>query len=353
MRLRLGFSLILCTLASACTDSSQNRDRHAQLQVFGTVIDVRVEGATEDEFESAVGDANTLLQSMHRRWHPWEQGLNVQINTAIASGHAIALDKDARSVIALAQQYAGASDHLFNPAAGKLVAMWGFHTSNYPITSPAPSDQLLQEWLEATPTMEDVALEGTELSSSNRHVQLDLSGFVKGLAVDRVIAELQRRGFKAALVNAGGDLRAYGQRADGWRVGIASPTSQTPLAVITLQGDESAFTSGNYTRYREGSETRQSHILDPRTGKPVSNVAAVTVLMSAGAAKLPGAIADAGATALMVAGKSQFVPIAKSMGLEHALMIDEQGCVLLNQGLSARIAWRDKPDCIEIVPDWN
>ncbi len=67
-------------------------------------------------------------------------------------------------------------------------------------------------------------------------------------------------------------------------------------AHIEVQGDEAIFTSGNYERFREDNTERYPHILDPGTGWPATDIASVTLITD------DGLLADAAATALVVAG---------------------------------------------------
>lgn len=95
--------------------------------------------------------------------------------------------------------------------------------------------------------------------------------------------------------------------------------------------DEAIFTSGNYERFRQENEQRYPHILDPRTGWPVTELASVTVVTS------EGMVADAAATAITVAGLLEWEELARTLGLNQVMLVDEAGKVYMTQRISERI----------------
>jgi FAD:protein FMN transferase len=114
-------------------------------------------------------------------------------------------------------------------------------------------------------------------------VALDFGGIGKGWAVDRMVAILRHaHGVRGGLVNAGGDLRAWGEAPDGataWMVGVEDPQeSERDRAVIGVNETAVATSSMTYRRWRRGDRWIH-HLLDPRTGQPAAtDLAAVTVV---------------------------------------------------------------------------
>jgi thiamine biosynthesis lipoprotein len=101
--------------------------------------------------------------------------------------------------------------------------------------------------------------------------RFDPSGLVKGWAMDRACAILERRGATCYLLDAGGDVVARGHSGAGqpWRVGIRHPVQRDRVARVVLATDLAVATSGTYEK--------GAHIRDPRTGEPVSGVLSMTV----------------------------------------------------------------------------
>jgi thiamine biosynthesis lipoprotein len=184
--------------------------------------------------------------------------------------------------------------------------------------------------------MQALVIEGNRVSTDNPLVQLDLGGFAKGYALNRAIARLHEHGVDNAIVNAGGDLCVSGSHGDRpWQIGIRHPQGEGVIAALAVTDGECVLTSGNYERYREYEDVRYAHILDPRTGWPVRHVASATVIHT------DGAVADAAATALTVAGPDDWQRIARRMGLVYVMLVDEAGTVYLSPGMAERIQFAD------------
>ncbi len=321
---------LLFLLLTACSRAPQSES--VELYVFGTLVTITLWDAEPAARAAAVAEISPTFQQMHHNWHAWKPGPLVDINQAIARGEEeITLLPSIESLIIRSQTLFQQSEGLFNPAIGGLLQLWGFQSDGRPNGAP-PSRQAIDRWVKAAPGMDDITVTHGRLSSSNNTVQLDFGAFAKGVAVDQAIDILRRHGIENAIVNGGGDLRAIGSK-DGtpWRVGIRHPQGRGVLAALEVKGDESVFTSGNYERYREHEGVRYAHILDPRTGLPVEGITSVTVIHE------NGGIADAAATALVVAGIADWYRIARQMGIEYVMLVDDDGTVYMNPAMQQRI----------------
>lgn len=145
-----------------------------------------------------------------------------------------------------------------------------------------------------------------------------LDGIAKGRVIDGGVEQLRELGFDQILVEAGGDLRTLGQRADGtpWRVGILHPrptAQQQTLGVLGLTG-QAVATSGDYMHHFT-ADYRQHHIIDPRTGDSPLELASATVLAPTALA------ADALGTALLVMGSAAALALVERLPGVEALLV--------------------------------
>jgi hypothetical protein len=172
-----------------------------------------------------------------------------------------------------------ASDQLFNPAIGRLVALWGFHTDEFKPLLPAAA--AARGAGEGAAAHADLAIIAATASEPQPAVQLDLGGYAKGYALDRAAAILRAGRAANALINIGGNVMALGRQGrQPWRVGIQHPRAAAPLATLELRDGEAIGTSGDYQRYFELDGRRYCHLLDPRSGRPAEGTQAVTVLIT-------------------------------------------------------------------------
>ncbi|MCG8465608.1 MAG: FAD:protein FMN transferase [Xanthomonadales bacterium] len=348
-------AITIAFMVSACQRT--NQQHQARFAVFGTLVDVTIRDVEAAQADAAFRVLQALFQALHQEWHPWEDGALMQLNQAIATGQSHRPPQRLLALIEQALQAESDSCGLFNAASGGLVNLWGFHTSDYPILGPPPDSVSIQHWLAAEVKGHDLRIEKLSDQSNGSFVQVshpqaqarfDLSGIAKGAAVALAMDHLHAMGIDQALINAGGDvLASTGDHQATWRVAIQHPFAehQKVLASVEIQEQEAVFTSGNYARFRQDQEQRYAHILDPRSGYPVEEVAAATVIHP------NAATADAAATALMVTRASEpWTAIAQRMQIQHALIIRRNGRIEMTPAMAARLDLREDPmDALEII----
>ena len=129
-------------------------------------------------------------------------------------------------------------------------------------------------------------------------MRIGFGGIGKGYAAERAKLVLQQQGVESGIVNASGDLTAWGYQPNGkeWTIGIADPNAaRHPFSYLSITNTAIA-TSGNYEKFIIIDGKKYSHTIDPNTGLPVSGIKSVTILS-------PNAeIADAMATPVMIMG---------------------------------------------------
>lgn len=285
--------------------------------MFGSSLELQLRSVRPDRADRAIAEVGIAMQRLHRELHPWQPGPLTDLNAALADGAARPVDGTLAELVIAGSRLEQASLGFFNPAIGGLVRLWGFHTSDYPITSPPPDPLAITAWL-PPPSTASLRLEDGMLSSTDSRVQLDFSGLAKGLAVREACSILAAHDITSAMVNAGGDVGVCSVGQQPWKIAIRAPAGGV-YEVLEIDRPMAVFTSGNYHRYREFDGKRWSHLLDPATGQPIGEIVQATVI-DADPLK-----ADAAATALVVAGLERWRAVAASMGIEHAIVIDESG----------------------------
>lgn len=133
-------------------------------------------------------------------------------------------------------------------------------------------------------------------------VKIDLGGVAKGYAIDRAGEILKKHGIKNFIVNYGGDMLVCGNKGgEPWSIGIKNPDNKSEILKKLEFGSScsAVATSGDYERFFVIENQTFSHILDPRTGKPVKDAKSVTVIGGNAVS------ADAAATAVSVALKNE------------------------------------------------
>lgn len=151
-------------------------------------------------------------------------------------------------------------------------------------------------------------------------MRIGFGGIGKGYAAERAKLVLLQRGVKSGIVNAAGDLSAWGRQPDGkeWTIGIADPDSaRHPFSYINIT-DMAVATSGNYEKFVMIGGKKYSHTIDPKTGLPVQGIKSVTIIS-------PNAeIADAMATPVMIMGIRVGLDMVNQVRGLECIIIDEE-----------------------------
>ena len=189
---------------------------------------------------------------------------------------------------------------------GPLVRLWDFGPDKKTQDSPldAPSDTLLARTQAKTGGQYlEVRLDPPALRKRKAGLEVDLSSIAKGYAVDRVTELLIAAGFTHFMVEIGGEVRAGGTRVDGkpWRIGVEAPAPQRRTLHLVVPLDNQALaTSGDYRNFRVFAGEKVSHIIDPKTGRPLPYRGWSVTLLTPTCLE-----ADALATALLVMGEDR------------------------------------------------
>lgn len=211
----------------------------------------------------------------------------------------VPVSADTSRVAAAAMEMARLTEGAFDPTVGPLVDLWGFG----PV---GPSVRIPDAAVVAAKRRQigSAALEGRQDSPALRKrregLRIDFSGIAEGFAVDEMAHALDRIAVSDFLVELGGEARCRGSNPAGrpWTIAIETPslTAAPPQAHVELSNAAIA-TSGDYRKFFIVDGRRYSHVIDPRTGRPVDHSLASVTVIDRSAMQ-----SDALSTALLVMG---------------------------------------------------
>jgi thiamine biosynthesis lipoprotein len=210
----------------------------------------------------------------------------------------VEVDPDTWQVLRLAGEVAGMSGGAFDIACAPRLVEWN--------VLPAPS----QARPPARAMGEVIALEQGSRVRKLGPGWIDLGGIAKGYAVDRAVAQLRAAGVRAGCVNAGGDLRVFGDTA--FPVAVRAPHAPGLAAANLMLADEALATSGSYFSLRSHEGRQVSALVDARDGSPLvatrsASVRAPECALADALAKVVLATGDASHPALAAFGATAFL----------------------------------------------
>jgi thiamine biosynthesis lipoprotein len=204
-----------------------------------------------------------------------------RVNREAASG-PVTVDRELFDFLALCLRESRDSGGAFDITVGPLMKAWGFFRGEGRLPDPRTLDEA-----RARVGYRHVLLDETArtVRFARPGMELDLGGIAKGYAVDRVVSLLRARGVTSALVSAGGStLYALGAPpgASGWDVELQDPLDGRKVALRLSLRDLALSMSGSSEKFFEKGGKRYTHVMDPRTGRPVEGVLAVAVITDSG-----------------------------------------------------------------------
>ena len=182
----------------------------------------------------------------------------------------------------------------------------------------------------ATPSADFAAVQllpGRFVRFHRSGLRLDLGGIAKGFAVDRAVAALRDAGAVGGLVNAGGDLRAFGD--ESFAVAIRHP-EQPGANLATIDLHESALaTSAHYFADRLVPSADFAPIIHPQSGEPARTVRSATVRARS------AMVADALTKVLMLAGEAA-LPMLEHFDAD-GIFVAANGAAMCSPGFHATL----------------
>jgi thiamine biosynthesis lipoprotein len=285
------------------------------VKVVTTEDNVDVDGVGVNELDRVIRDK---LDRINRLMSTWDRDSELSRFNRSTSLEPFPVSPETFEVLRWSKELGALTSGALDVTIGPLVEAWGFGPAGPRDRSPSPEEiARLREAMGASAFELDGA--ARTVRKTRADVRCDLSALAPGYATDVLWAELAARGFTDFLVDVTGELRSRGrnERGEPWRIAIERPQVQgnDVQRVVTIS-NLAITTSGDYRKYREVDGSRVSHILDPRTGRPVAHrLASVTVIDELAVR------ADALDTALMVLGGDEGMALATRLNIA-ALFIE-------------------------------
>lgn len=252
------------------------------------------------------------LQALESEVSHWQRDSALSTFNQSASTEWANLPSSLYEMVALAQRVGRNTDGALDITAAPLVELWGFGPP--PRRDAPPAEEEIQQ------AMKNVGAQYLEINPDTKQirktrpeVKINVASVTEGYLMDTLIAMLKAEGIHNFLLEVGGEVAAFGHAPEGgpWQVGIQAPDGQKGEILESLPlTDLCVATSGTYRHRYEKAGRTFSHIIDPRTGRPVEHG-----LISVSVIHEKAVLADAYATALLVLGPQKGRETAARLGL--------------------------------------
>lgn len=338
-RLFLSLLLVVATLSGCGHRAAKPVVR--ETVAMNTYVTVSVYDAPlpSDEVEHLLDSAIVAIRHVEALASDYLDSSDIGRVNAAAGRTAVGIPHELSLLLERAVAFGNVRGGAFNITVGPLVKAWDFLSERPRIPSRRTIDSLLK-----LVDLSAVELRGDSILLRRAGMALDLGGIAKGYAVDLAMAVLRRGGIRHAIVDIGGNLAVLWDEPGGTdsvavTVEVRHPRKDGAMFGRFRAGTCGVSTSGDYQRCFFADGVRYHHILDPATGYPARDVAAVTVVA-------PDAMtADVYSTLAFVLGRDAGMAFLRSSPGVEGIMVVEEGDSLAwiaTEGLSRK--FRREPD---------
>src|SRR5262245_19413022 len=249
---------------------------------MGCVYTVVVYGHDTARLRMATAAALDEVDRIDRLMSHYKNDSELSLVNREAAKSPVKVDPELFDFIAECLRYSRESEGAFDITVGPLMKAWGFFRGE----GRMPGEAELAE-ARGRVGYGHVILnqkDGT-IFFYKAGVEIDLGGIAKGYAVDRAVAVLKQCGVTSALLSAGGStIYALGAPPGkpAWEIEVQDPVERGRIATRVRLKDRALSVSGSYEKFFELNGARYSHVMDPKTGRPVQGVLSVAVITDDG-----------------------------------------------------------------------
>jgi thiamine biosynthesis lipoprotein len=284
---------------------------------MGSRFDITVVANSEKEANHTIDLAINEIKRIEKLISSWDTASQTSLINLNAGIKPVKVDKELFDLIERSIAISKLTNGAFDISYASMDRIWKYDGS----MTVMPSEEKISS------SIKKVGYQNIIIDKEAQTVFLKLKGMKigfgaigKGYAADKAKVLLKEKGVKAGIINASGDLNAWGKQGNGkeWMVAITNPLNKEKVFSWLPINDAAVVTSGNYEKFVKFNGRRYSHIIDPRTGYPSTEIISVTVFTS------NAEFADAISTSIFVMGVETGLNFINQLKGVECIIVDEQ-----------------------------
>jgi len=301
----------------ACGSGGGDPVRRTQV-IMGTLVEITVSDSDEERAQTAITQAFDEMSRLEQLMSTYIPDSEISRINRAAGKEAVTVSPEVEEVIHEALFWSEQSKGAFDLTVEPLVQLWDFDGGKEVVPGAATLKKTA-----GLVNYKDIELKDHTVKLTRSGMAINVGGLAKGYAVDRAVSLLRSR-VSGGIVNAGGDLYAFGQKTPtaSWTIGLQHPRKPQDLLAAFAVKNQAVATSGDYQRYFIKDGVRYHHIFDPQTGQPARQMISATIIAH------EVMEADALATAVFVMGPTRGIEWVDSIeNVEAMLVLEDQSIV--------------------------
>jgi thiamine biosynthesis lipoprotein len=293
---------------------------------MGSAFDLTLVANNQVEADQLFKQAIAEIDRIERLISSWDQSSETSQVNQMAGKEAVKVAKELYDLVFRAKAIAQLTNGAFDPTYASVDKIWTFDGRDV----EQPKAEIISASV-AKIGFDKIVFDPLESSLylPLQGMKIGFGAIGKGYAADRVKSLLQNQGVAAGIVNASGDMSAWGIQPNGepWQVGLINPKNKDKVFAWFPVKNQAVVTSGDYEKFILINGKRYGHIINPKTGFPSQGVISCTVFAP------KAELADALSTALFVMGVETGIDFINQLNQVEAIMIDDTGKVHISKNI--------------------
>jgi len=298
------------------------------LKLMGNRFEITVVGDDPLWADKRIDDAVVEIKRIEKLFTTFDESSQTNLINRNAGITPVKVDKEVYDLIERSKKISTLTQGAFDITYGSIdKRLWNFDKTMTSLPDPQTAKQLVR-----LINYRNVILNENDCTVflKEKGMRIGFGGIGKGYAAEKAKLLLQQKGVKSGIINAAGDLTAWGYQPNGkpWTIGIADPDTKRQAFSFLEITNTSIATSGNYEKYVLIDGKKYSHTIDPKTGLPVRGIKSVTIIC-------PNAeIADAMATPVMIMGIKTGLDMLNQMKGIAGIVIDDNDKIYTTKNIN-------------------
>jgi thiamine biosynthesis lipoprotein len=293
------------------------------LKLMGCQFDLTVVARSESDANRYIDMAAHEITRIEKLISEWDSTTQISAVNKNAGIKPVKVDKEVFDLIVHSIKISELTDGAFDVTWAGMNHIWKFDGS----MKKLPAEEEVKAAV-STVGYKNIVLnaQDTTVFLKLKGMRLGFGGIGKGYSADKAAALLKSKGVSAGIMDASGDITAWGKQPDGkpWMIGITNPFNKEKIFAWFPFDGRSIGTSGDYENFVEFNGVRYTHIIDPRTGWPVHGVSSVTLFGPT--AELSTALTKA----IFVMGIDVGLNLIKQLKTIDFVVVDEKGKIYIS-----------------------
>jgi len=300
------------------------------LKLMGNRFEITVVADDEKWAAERIDEAVAEISRIERLLTTFDENSQTNLINRNAGLKPVKVDKEVFDIIQRSKRISSITQGAFDISYGSVdKKLWNFDKNMTSLPDAATAKRLVR-----LINYQNILLDEDKCTVflKEEGMRIGFGGIGKGYAAERAKLILRQKGVESGIVNAAGDLTAWGHQPNGreWTIGIADPdATHHPFSYLSIT-DMAIATSGNYEKFVMIDGKKYSHTIDPKTGLPVTGIKSVTIIS-------PNAeIADAMATPVMIMGIKVGLNIINQVKGLACIIIDDNDKIYTSRNINIK-----------------